>query len=499
MVEAEHEQRVSIGQDPVVDRLAEPRLVDALTVPVAGAMLLLMLVLPFAVVLFGSSLLAPWGAALVAILTAGGILGFSTLAGSRPEMRITFGEQTLVYRKRAWKIPDEKSGELIEKGLRYGENPDQQAALFELVQGNLTLGGCEYISPGNGLVSSITEADMIQAGKHPGKTNLTDLDNGLNVMKYLMGKPAAVILKHNNPCGAAYGGDIAEAYGKANMADRIAAFGGCLVVNRAMDRKTAEMVSENYLEVVAAPEFEEGSIGILAKRKNLRIIRVRRIDELEKYRDLRIVEFKALTDGGITLEDVELANPLTADYDVPHGQAVGMMLPHVIRFNAEAVGHWYKDLLAMCVVVDAAGTGEAGASLERLVLERGVVLLDDGGSFGSRSHDGHLAAQHVEELGELVDFRAPQQMPERKHARILLRRDHALSRIVTHVHGAQLVHREARAVAADAFGPVQDRTGTRQANADRGKQQHGRQDDERQRRDHDINQAACHGASGGRS
>lgn len=68
------------------------RLVDALTVPVAGAMLLLLLVLPFAVILFGSSLLAPWGAALVAILTAGGILGFSTLAGSMPEMRITFGE-----------------------------------------------------------------------------------------------------------------------------------------------------------------------------------------------------------------------------------------------------------------------------------------------------------------------------------------------------------------------------------------------------------------------
>jgi phosphoribosylaminoimidazolecarboxamide formyltransferase/IMP cyclohydrolase len=118
-------------------------------------------------------------------------------------LTIKFGEQTLVYRKRAWKIPDEKTGELIEKGLRYGENPDQQAALFELVNGNLVLGDCRYIEAGNGLVSSIAEEDMIQAGKHPGKTNLTDLDNALNILKFLLDRPAATIMKHNNPSAAA--------------------------------------------------------------------------------------------------------------------------------------------------------------------------------------------------------------------------------------------------------------------------------------------------------
>jgi len=189
------------------------------------------------------------------------------------EMIIKFGNQTLIYKKRTWKIPDDKTGELIEKGLRYGENPGQEAAVYELINGNLILGDCHFIQPGNSLVSSITEEDMIQAGKHPGKTNLTDLDNGLNIIKYLMDRPAAAILKHNNPCGAAYGKTLAEAYDRANMADRIAAFGGCLVVNRALDKETAEMVSSNYLEVVAAPEFEDGTISILSKRKNLRIIR----------------------------------------------------------------------------------------------------------------------------------------------------------------------------------------------------------------------------------
>ncbi|MBZ4658973.1 MAG: cyclohydrolase [Desulfacinum sp.] len=218
------------------------------------------------------------------------------------DLSIRFGDQELVYRKRTWKIPDDKTGEVIEKGLRYGENPGQEAALYELVGGHLQLGDCRFIDPGNGLVSAVTEEDMLQAGKHPGKTNLTDLDNGLNIIKYLMKKPAAVILKHNNPCGAAHGESLARAYDRANRADRIAAFGGCLVVNRPMDKETAELVARNYLEVVAAPDFEEGALEILKKRANLRIIQIRRIDRLEEYRDLRFVDFKSLMDGGLIVQ-----------------------------------------------------------------------------------------------------------------------------------------------------------------------------------------------------
>jgi phosphoribosylaminoimidazolecarboxamide formyltransferase/IMP cyclohydrolase len=233
------------------------------------------------------------------------------------EMTIRFGEQTLVYRKRAWKIPDEKTGELIEKGLRYGENPDQQAALYELVNGNLVLGDCRFIDPGNGLVSSISEENMLQAGKHPGKTNLTDLDNALNILKFLSDRPAAAIMKHNNPSGVAYGGTVAEAYDKANMADRIAAFGGCLVVNRSMDKQTAEMVNTNYLEVVGAPEFEEGAVDILSKRKNLRIVRIGNIRRLEQYRSMRFVDFKSLMDGGIIVQQSPVNRVRTRDDFLP--------------------------------------------------------------------------------------------------------------------------------------------------------------------------------------
>ena len=228
-------------------------------------------------------------------------------------MTIAFGEQILTYRKRAWKIPDDKTGELIEKGLRYGENPGQEAALYELVDGNLTLGDCSFIEPGRALVSSITEAEMLQAGKHPGKTNLTDLDNGLNILRYLDTRPAAVILKHNNPCGAAHGSSLAEAYDRANMADRIAAFGGCVVFNQPVDKDTAELVAANYLEVVAAPDYEADTVEILKQRAILRIIQIARMDRLTDYRTSRFLEFKSLMDGGIIVQQSPLNAVLSVE------------------------------------------------------------------------------------------------------------------------------------------------------------------------------------------
>jgi phosphoribosylaminoimidazolecarboxamide formyltransferase/IMP cyclohydrolase len=220
------------------------------------------------------------------------------------EMTITFGDQKLIYRKRAWKIEEE--GALIEKGLRYGENPGQEAAMYQLVNGNLVLGKCSFIEPGNPLVSGIDEKSSVQFGKHPGKINLTDIDNSLNIMKYLMDRPAAVIVKHNNPCGVAAASSAAEAFHKAFRADRIAAFGGCVAFNRTVDGETAKLIADQYLEVVVAPEYDGSAVEILTKKKNLRIIRIDRIDSLEKFRDFRFVDFKSLIDGGLIVQQSPL-------------------------------------------------------------------------------------------------------------------------------------------------------------------------------------------------
>ncbi|MBE0427502.1 MAG: IMP cyclohydrolase [Nitrospirae bacterium] len=282
------------------------------------------------------------------------------------EMIIKFGDQTLIYKKRTWKIPDSKTGELIEKGLRYGENPDQEAALYELVNGNLISGDCQFIKPGNGLVSSITEEDMIQAGKHPGKINLTDLDNGLNIIKFLMDRPSAVILKHNNPCGVACGKTLLDAYERANMADRVAAFGGCLVVNMSMDKETAEMVARNYLEVVAAPGFEEGTVDILAKRKNLRIIKINKINELERYKTLRYIDFKSLIDGGIIIQQSP-ANKIQSKGDFLPAKAHYQGKEYVIeRMPTEEE---YDDMLF-------------GWNVEQGVTSNSVIYVKDGVTVG---------------------------------------------------------------------------------------------------------------------
>lgn len=228
---------------------------------------------------------------------------YSTILGDHfpHEMTISFGEQKLIYRKRTWEITQE-DGSVDERGIRYGENPDQEAALYELVNGNLVLGECSFINPGNGLVSSIAVEDMLQVGKHPGKINLTDIDNGLNILKYLVDRPAAVILKHNNPCGAACGTTLAEAFDRANRCDRIAAFGGAVVMSRPCDKETATLLAENYLEVVCAPEFEEGSLEIIKQRKNLRVLKIARIDRLAEFEKHRFVDFKSLIDGGIIVQ-----------------------------------------------------------------------------------------------------------------------------------------------------------------------------------------------------
>ena len=179
-----------------------------------------------------------------------------------PRVEISFvgegGKQTLVYEKVTWEI------EGTVKGLRYGENPGQEAALYRLVGGNLALGDVSCIEPGQYLASNI---ELLQSGKHPGKINITDADNALNILRYFSETPCTAIMKHNNPCGVAKGASLAESYAKANMADRLAAFGGAVALNREVDRDTAEQIAQSYSEVVVAPEYAPGVVDLLKAGK----------------------------------------------------------------------------------------------------------------------------------------------------------------------------------------------------------------------------------------
>ena len=215
-----------------------------------------------------------------------------------PRMELAFvsadgTRTTLVYDKVLYEVEGER------KGLRYGENPDQAAALYRPVGGNLALGGALVLEPGEGLVSA---AELLQFGKHPGKTNLTDVDSALALLRYLAAKPACAIMKHNNPAGLAWGSSPAEAYHKAYMADRVAAYGGSVVLNRTLDLETAREISSSYCEVVAAPDYAAGAIELLASRKNLRIMRIPAMGRLESWALRSVLDFKALLDGSLVVQ-----------------------------------------------------------------------------------------------------------------------------------------------------------------------------------------------------
>ena len=286
---------------------------------------------------------------------------FKIIEDDFPEdMKITLGGCTLNYKKRTWAMGETR------QGLRYGENPNQKAALFELVGGNLELAGVQYIDPGNGLVSAVSEEDFLQFGKHPGKINLTDVDSALIILRELPEAPCAVIVKHNNPCGVARAGSITEAYLKADLADRIAAFGGAAVFNRPVDKDLAQALTERYLEVVAAPEFEEGTLEILKKAKNLRIIRLSRLSDLSRYRDMRFLDFKSLTDGGLIVQQSALNTVRKADDLLPA--------------RAERQGKVYE-------VARQPGPGEIedmlfGWAVEQGVTSNSVIFVKDGVTVG---------------------------------------------------------------------------------------------------------------------
>jgi phosphoribosylaminoimidazolecarboxamide formyltransferase/IMP cyclohydrolase len=155
------------------------------------------------------------------------------------------------------------------------------------------------LAPGHYLAS---DPELLQSGKHPGKTNLTDADNALNILRYLDDTPCAIIVKHNNPCGVAKASTLAEAYFRANKADRLAAFGGCIALNREVDLETAKLIADAYAEVVVAPEFAPGVMEIFNTKKNLRVMRINNMAKLTSFVAQRVVDFKSLIDGGLVAQ-----------------------------------------------------------------------------------------------------------------------------------------------------------------------------------------------------
>jgi phosphoribosylaminoimidazolecarboxamide formyltransferase/IMP cyclohydrolase len=184
--------------------------------------------------------------------------------------------------------------------LPYGENPHQRAAFYSQV------GARAHV--------------LSQVRQHHGKqisfNNLLDLDAGRTLLRDLRESAACAIVKHNNPCGTAIAESLLEAYRRALECDPLSAFGGIVVLNRPVDRATAEALAEHFVELIFAPGYEEGALDALTAKRDVRIL-----EDQERREPLLGEKAIRQVTGGLLVQDRDLVSADRERMDVVTSRA----------------------------------------------------------------------------------------------------------------------------------------------------------------------------------
>ncbi|RYL93394.1 bifunctional phosphoribosylaminoimidazolecarboxamide formyltransferase/IMP cyclohydrolase [Sporolactobacillus sp. THM7-4] len=168
------------------------------------------------------------------------------------------------------------------QSLRYGENPHQKAAFYsEPIKNEATIAAAKQLH-----------------GKELSYNNIRDADAALGIIKEFS-EPAAVAVKHMNPCGIGTGKTVNEAYDKAYEVDPVSIFGGIVALNREVDQALAEKLHSIFLEIVIAPAYSEEALAILEKKKNIRLLTVKMTDDNRDFTQYTSVR------GGILVQDLD--------------------------------------------------------------------------------------------------------------------------------------------------------------------------------------------------
>lgn len=252
------------------------------------------------------------------------------------------------------------------QGLRYGENPHQKAKFYRT--------GKEYSY-------SVATARQIQ-GKELSYNNIQDANAALEIVSEF-DEPFCVGLKHMNPCGAAVGADVLDAWTRAYEADKVSIYGGIVAFNRPVTEETALALKPIFLEIVMAPSFEPGALEILSKKKNLRLLEVKMDKRGESRR-----QYVGVT-GGLLVQDadtecLEITDAMTVTERHPDARLLADM-----NFGWRIVKHVKSN--AIVVVKDGATVGVGAGQMNRvgsagIALEEakaagateGLVLASDG-------------------------------------------------------------------------------------------------------------------------
>lgn len=181
------------------------------------------------------------------------------------------------------------------QGMRYGENPHQQAAFYK--------------------DTSLTNASIATAVQYQGKelsyNNIADTDAAIECVREFLEQPCCVIVKHANPCGVAMADNLTDAYIKAFESDSESAFGGIIAFNRELDGKTAQaIVDRQFCEVIVAPSVTEEAKQAVAAKKNIRLLAIGDMDERQPRYDFKRVN------GGLLVQDADLVNVKREDLKV---------------------------------------------------------------------------------------------------------------------------------------------------------------------------------------
>ncbi|MGE7767640.1 bifunctional phosphoribosylaminoimidazolecarboxamide formyltransferase/IMP cyclohydrolase [Peribacillus sp. NPDC096540] len=213
----------------------------------------------------------------------------------------------------------------LKQSLRYGENPHQKAAFYKKPLGS---------------VFSIAEAKQIH-GKELSFNNINDADAALQIVKEF-NEPAAVAVKHMNPCGVGVGTTILEAYEKAYEADSTSIFGGIIALNREVDKATAEKLHEIFLEIIIAPGFTEEAVEVLTSKKNLRLLTIDFNAAKKPERKLTSIE------GGLLIQDRDAHSLKDAEVKVATKREPTLEEWKALELGWKIVKHVKSNAIVVC-------------------------------------------------------------------------------------------------------------------------------------------------------
>ena len=241
------------------------------------------------------------------------------------------------------------------QSLRYGENPHQSAAYYSSNEFDGAMNSFEILN-----------------GKELSYNNIKDLDIAWKVACEFE-EVACCGLKHNTPCGVAIGETAFEVYKKAYDADPISIFGGIVAINRKVDKKTAEEMIKTFLEVVAAPDYDEDALEVLKNKKNLRVIKCNNEPNAKKY--------MVTVDGGILVQEED--NKLIDEIKVVTEKSPTEEEMKDLLFGMKVVK--YVKSNAIVTIKDGVALGIGGGQVNRIwateeALQRGkgaTVLASD--------------------------------------------------------------------------------------------------------------------------